>query len=65
MKKIMILMAAAMITAGGIFSASAQEKATPAPVKTEQAKTGAKHEKKAHKSTKHVKHAKAVKKAQK
>ncbi|WP_343704713.1 hypothetical protein [Chitinophaga sp.] len=65
MKKIMILMAAAMITLGGITAANAQEKAAPAPAKTEQAKTAEKHAKKAHKSTKHVKHEKAAKKAQK
>lgn len=64
MKKIMILMAAAMITAGGITTANAQQKTTPAPVKTEQAKT-THHTKTAHKSSKPAKHVKAAKKAEK
>ena len=36
MKKIMMMMAAAMITLGGISAANAQEKPAPAPAKTEQ-----------------------------
>ncbi len=60
MKKIMIPMAAAMIALGGISAAHAQEKTTPAPVKTgQQAKThhtktathkGGKHAAKQHKA---------------
>ncbi|MGX5816549.1 hypothetical protein ACWKWU_00040 [Chitinophaga lutea] len=62
MKKIMILMAAAMITGAGLTTAYAQAK--PA-AKTEQTKE-TKPAKAAHKHTKHVKHeAKAEKKSQK
>ena len=64
MKKIMILMAAAMITAGGITVANAQAKPAAAPAKTEQ--TGKATKEKAHKNSHHAaKHHKTAKKAQK
>jgi len=56
MKKIMFLMAAAMITLGGISAANAQSKPAAKPVvaKTEQAKPEVKKEKKAaHHAKKH------------